>query len=249
MGDDARVSSSSEVRPAAEPGTDTSWLRAVAEDAARFDRSSSAERVADVLRRRITEGALPPGTQLSEEVLKVALQVSRNTLREAFRLLTHEGLLVHKLHRGVFVPDLTEADAVDLYRLRRVLECDVVRSLRGLDPTRLEPLRDDVEASEIAALAGDWLAVGTANMRFHQHLVGLANSTRLDEIAGRLLAEVRLLFHVIATPRALHEPYIARNRALLELLEEGEYEQAADQLHQYMLDSEAGLLVAFRARG
>lgn len=249
MGDDARVSSSSEVRPPAEPGTDPSWLRAVAGDAALFDRSSSAERVADVLRRRITEGALPPGTQLSEELLKDALQVSRNTLREAFRLLTHEGLLVHRMHRGVFVPDLTEADLVDLYRLRRVLECDVVRSLDDVQQDRLAPLREDVEASEAAALAGDWLAVGTANMRFHRRLVGLADSTRLDEITGRLLAELRLLFHVIATPQALHEPYIARNRALLELIEAGEYERAADQLHQYMLDSEAGLLAAFRARG
>ncbi|TWD79952.1 DNA-binding GntR family transcriptional regulator [Kribbella amoyensis] len=243
------MSSSSEIRPPAVPGTDTSWLRAVADDAALFDRSSSAERVADVLRRRITEGQLRPGTQLSEELLKEALQVSRNTLREAFRLLTHEGLLVHRMHRGVFVPDLTEDDLVDLYRLRRVLECDVVRGLTDLEPDRLDPLRADLEASRAAAGSGDWIAVGTANMRFHRHLVGLAGSTRIDEIIGRLLAELRLLFHVIATPQALHEPYIARNQALLELLEAGECERAADELHQYMLDSEARLLAAFRARG
>jgi hypothetical protein len=57
-----------------------------------------------------------------------------------------------------------------------------------------------------------------------------------------------LLFHVIDTPQALHESYIARNRALLELLDEGEFERAAGELHQYMLDSEAGLLTAFRSR-
>ncbi len=242
------MSSSSEIRPPAEPGTDTSWLRSVADDAALFDRSSSAERVADVLRRRITEGVLKPGTQLSEELLKEALQVSRNTLREAFRLLTHEGLLVHRMHRGVFVPDLTEDDLLDLYRLRRVLECDVVRALDSLGPEQLEPLREDVAASEAAAQAEDWISVGTANMRFHRHLVGLAGSTRMDEITGRLLAELRLLFHVIATPRALHEPYIARNRSLLELLDAGEYARAADELNAYLLDSQAALLAAFRAR-
>jgi DNA-binding GntR family transcriptional regulator len=152
------------------------------------------------------------------------------------------------MHRGVFVPELTEADLVDLYRLRRVLECDVVRSLDELAPDRLQPLRDDLAASEAAAQARDWVAVGTANMRFHRHLVGLADSTRLNEITGRLLAELRLLFHVIATPQALHEPYIARNRELLELLELGAYQPAVELLHQYMLDSEAGLLAAFRAR-
>ena len=56
---------------------------------------------------------------MSEEQLVEALRVSRNTLREAFRLLTHERLLVHQLHRGVFVPELHESDLVDLYRLRR----------------------------------------------------------------------------------------------------------------------------------
>ena len=228
------------------------WLRVVAADVARLDRSSSAERAADILRRSITEGALPPGTQLSEIELTEVLEVSRNTLREAFRLLTHEGLLVYKLHRGVFVPELDENDVVDLYRLRRVLEVDVIRGLVDRDPelpeSRLEPMQADVEAAEAAALAGRWPAVGTANMRFHRNLIGLADSARLNDITGRLLAELRLLFHVIATPRQLYEPYIARNRGILERLEERKYERAADQLHVYLLDSEQGLLDAFKAR-
>ncbi|MEU4391914.1 GntR family transcriptional regulator [Kribbella sp. NPDC023855] len=228
------------------------WLRSVAADVARQDRSSSAERAANILRRSITEGALRPGAQLSEIELTEVLDVSRNTLREAFRLLTHEGLLVYKLHRGVFVPELDEQDVVDLYRLRRVLEVDVVRGLEKRVPElpegRLEPLQDDVEAAEAAALAGRWPAVGTANMRFHRHLIGLADSRRLDDITGRLLAELRLLFHVIARPQELHEPYIKRNRGIFELLAERRYEQAADQLQQYLLDSEQGLLDAFKSR-
>jgi DNA-binding GntR family transcriptional regulator len=85
-------------------------------------------------------------------------------------------------------------------------------------------------------------------MRFHRHLIGLADSARLDDITGRLLAELRLLFHVIATPQELHEPYIARNRGILELLDERKYQEAADQLNTYLLDSEQGLLQAFRTR-
>jgi hypothetical protein len=54
------------------------WLRGVAADVARLDRSSSAERAADVLRRSITEGALQPGAQLSEIELTEVLEVSRN---------------------------------------------------------------------------------------------------------------------------------------------------------------------------
>ena len=229
-------------------GSAAGWLQAVEVEARAIDRTSTAERVADVLRRRITEGDLPPGTRLQEELLVDALRVSRNTLREAFRLLTHEGLLVHHLHRGVFVPELDEADLVDLYRLRRAIECDVVRSLHDLDPVRLRPLHDDVASGEAAAERGDWVAVGTANMRFHSHLVGLAGSRRVDDVTARVLAELRLAFHAVASPQVLHEPYVARNRELLALLDDGEFARAATDLEQYLRDSEQQLLDAVRAR-
>ena len=226
--------------------TSPDWLRVVAAEASGFDRSSTAERVADVLRRRITEGDLAPGSRLSEEQLVQVLRVSRNTLRESFRLLTHEGLLVHELHRGVFVRVLDEDDLVDLYRLRRAVEGAVVRSMHDLPPGALEPLRDDVAIAEQAAERGDWRAVGTANMRFHSHLVALAGSRRLDEVTARLLAELRLAFSAVASPERLHAPYVGRNQALLALLERGEVELAAQALDGYLDDSLTQLLAAMR---
>lgn len=225
-----------------------SWLRTVADEMRRLDRSSTAERVADVLRRRITEGDLLPGSRLPEEQLADVLRVSRNTLRESFRLLTHEGLLVHQLHRGVFVPELGEADLMDLYRLRRTIECAVVRALADVDPAQLRPLHEDVAAGEAAAERGAWVAVGTANMRFHRHLVGLAGSRRLDDVTARLLAELRLAFHAVSSPKRLHEPYIGRNRSLLELLVASDFEQAAKELEEYLQDSQAELLAAVRGK-
>lgn len=211
-------------------------------------RVSTAQRVADVLRRRIADGELAPGVRLSEEQLVKVLGVSRNTLREAFRLLTHEGLLVYRLNRGVFVPELDEDDLVDLYRLRRVVECEVVRSLEGVDAARLRPLYADLAEGEAAARRGDWAAVGTANMHFHRHLTGLAGSRRIDELTERLLAELRLAFHAAESPRQLHEPYLARNRALLDLLARGELGRAAEELDAYLHDSQTELLDAVRSR-
>ncbi|MFC7099403.1 GntR family transcriptional regulator [Nonomuraea rubra] len=72
----------------------------LSQDRPRLGRSSTAERVADILRDRISEGFFQPGQRLSEESISEALGVSRNTLREAFRLLGHERLLDHRLNRG-----------------------------------------------------------------------------------------------------------------------------------------------------
>lgn len=103
-------------------------LTGLADDRALLGRTSTAERVSDILRSRIAEGYFPPGTRLSEDSIGGALGVSRNTLRESFRLLTHERLLVHELNRGVFVRVLTVEDVEDIYRTRSLVECAVVRA-------------------------------------------------------------------------------------------------------------------------
>ncbi|MDA2804959.1 GntR family transcriptional regulator [Nocardiopsis suaedae] len=210
-----------------------------------LERSSTAERVADALRERIIDGALAPGARLSEEALGQALGVSRNTLREAFRLLGHERLLVHRFNRGVFVAEPELADVVDLYRVRRALELDAVRRADRSPKGAVARVGAAVEEGEAAAGRGDWWGVGTANMRFHQALAALADSPRTDEVVRRLLAELRLVFHAMAAPRDFHVPYVALNRRIHRLLEEGRLEEAAEELSDYFDVAERQLVEAF----
>jgi DNA-binding GntR family transcriptional regulator len=134
---------------------------ALVNDRALLGRSSTADRVADILRTRIAEGYLPPGSKLSEDTIGNALGISRNTLREAFRLLTHERLLVHQLNRGVFVRMLTVQDVTDIYQVRRLIECAAVRNL-GVPPYDLSPAEAAVAEGEKAAKEGAWRELGTA---------------------------------------------------------------------------------------
>ncbi|MBR7829832.1 GntR family transcriptional regulator [Actinospica sp. MGRD01-02] len=210
-------------------------------------RSSTAERVAAILRDRITVGLLPPGTRLVEEAIGEALGVSRNTLRESFRLLTHERLLVHELNRGVFVRTLSEEDVVELYRVRRMIELAAVRSLATAGEPSAATLAKVAEAvtdAELAAAEDRWQDVGTANLRFHRALVELAGSTRIEEFMAQILAELRLLFHVMKNPRRFHEPYIGRNREILEALEARDLPGAEALLRQYLDDAESQLVEA-----
>ncbi|WP_457541484.1 GntR family transcriptional regulator [Streptomyces filamentosus] len=216
----------------------------LADDRALLGRTSTAERVADILRTRIAEGFFPPGTRLSEESIGGALGVSRNTLREAFRLLTHERLLVHELNRGVFVRVLAVDDVEDIYRTRRLVEGAVVRGL-GRPPFPVAPLAAAVAEGEAAALAADWRAVSTANIHFHRELVALASSARTDELMRSVLAELRLAFHVVDDPRALHEPYLARNKEILEALRAGERATAERLLARYLDDSRSRVTAAY----
>lgn len=204
---------------------------------------SQAERVAELLREAVIDGDHPPGRRLSEERLCEELGVSRNTLREAFRLLSHERLLDHRLNRGVFVRVLSAEDVSDLYRVRRVLEGAAVR--RAPTPQALAQIAEAMADAERAAAADDWRAVGTANIRFHQALVTLNQSPRIDETMRQLLAELRLVFHVMDNPRDFHEPFVDRNRELLELVQAGEHDRAAAYLDGYLDHAERLLLRAY----
>ncbi|WP_330292439.1 GntR family transcriptional regulator [Streptomyces sp. NBC_00576] len=222
-------------------------LTGLADDRALLGRTSTAERVSDILRSRIADGYFPPGTRLSEDSIGGALGVSRNTLREAFRLLTHERLLIHELNRGVFVRVLTVEDVEDIYRTRALVECAVVRGL-GEPPYALENLAAAVEEGQQAARDGDWKGLGTANIHFHGELVALAGSARTDELMRSVFAELRLAFHVVEDPRRLHEPYLARNQQILQALQTGDRERAEGLLSVYLDDSLKRVVEVYRRR-
>ncbi|EKX67267.1 GntR family transcriptional regulator [Streptomyces ipomoeae] len=222
-------------------------LTELADDRALLGRTSTAERVSDILRSRIAEGFFPPGARLSEDSIGGALGVSRNTLREAFRLLTHERLLVHELNRGVFVRVLTVEDVEDIYRTRRLVECAVVRGL-GDPPYDVDGLAAAVADGRRLAREKDWKGVSTANIHFHRELVALAGSARTDELMRSVFAELRLAFHVVDNPRKLYEPYLARNLQILQTLQRGEREEAERLLAAYLNDSLKGLVEVYGRR-
>jgi DNA-binding GntR family transcriptional regulator len=221
------------------------WLAKLQDDRSLITRASTAQRVAEILRARITEGALLPGTRLSEEMIGAALGVSRNTLRESFRLLMHERLVVHELNRGVFVRVLDVQDVVDIYRVRRVLECAAISNAGNSSAEAMEALEAALVEGEQAAAQQRWFDVGTANMQFHQAIAGLTGSPRIEEIMRQALAEIRLAFHVMAAPQTFHQPYLERHRELLELIRGGEVERAHAALDDYLRTAERQLVDAY----
>jgi len=225
-----------------------SWAERLAGDREALSTGSRAERTAGILRERIIEGVFRPGERLSEEELSAALNVSRNTLREAFRQLGQEGVLVHEFGRGVFVRALSTEDVRDIYAMRRILELAAVRNLRNAPAGALDAVRHAVESAEEAAGRADWLAVGTANMRLHQAVAELTGSRRVRDVVRRLLAELRLVFVVVADLREFHQPYLTSNRQLYELLVAGDAAAAEKALAAYFDAAEGQLLAAYADR-
>ena len=82
---------------------------------------SNTEVVADALREAIVKGWLRPGERIKEIPLSEQLGVSRGPIREALRLLAHDGLVTIIPNRGAIVPTPTAADVLEVYAMRSAL--------------------------------------------------------------------------------------------------------------------------------
>lgn len=210
--------------------------------------SGLGEQTASRLREQIASGEVAPGERLSEAQLSARLAVSRNTLREVFRLLTREGLLRHEPNRGVFVATPSMASILDIYRVRRLIE---VPALAQAWPRHeaVARMREAVELAEQNSQQRDWRAVGSANMQFHAAIVALTDSPRLIAFFAQITAELRLAFGLLDSPELLHEPYIALNRAIVQCLAENDPAAAARLLDDYLTRSERTIMTAFARLG
>ncbi|MFC5122650.1 GntR family transcriptional regulator [Pseudoclavibacter helvolus] len=192
----------------------------------------------------IVAGEVAPGERLSESSMTERLDVSRNTLREAFRMLTLERLLTRRPNAGVFVAIPSLASILDIYRVRRMIEVQALKAAPGRHPAGAR-MSEAVERAVAGREAGDWAAVGTANMDFHTAIVALADSERLDRVYANVSAELRLAFGFLEDLEYLHAPYIDLNQRVLELHLAGDTAGAAEALDEYLVRSERTVLAAY----
>jgi DNA-binding GntR family transcriptional regulator len=96
------------------------------------------------LRAAILGGDIPPGQATSQLVLSREFGVGRTPLREALRMLQHEGLVVSEPNRRVRIAELSVVDLEELYTMRISLEAVATRmtvpSLTAEDHAEIEGL-------------------------------------------------------------------------------------------------------------
>lgn len=208
---------------------------------------SATDRIGAQIRDDILTGRLRPGERLNEVELAARFGVSRNTLRDSVKQLVLSGLAILRPNAGCTVRELTEADARDIYRVRRTLEAAGVMASSGVPRERLELLQIAAAASRNFAADLRWRETGTESLRFHRILVGFLGSPRLDTFFDNILAQLRLVFAVMSDEANFQQQWIERDQELADLLTQGNRSFAAARLAQYLDESEALVVDTIRA--
>ncbi|RXZ36685.1 FCD domain-containing protein [Oxalobacteraceae bacterium CAVE-383] len=148
------------------------------------------------IEQMILNGDLAPGERLNEKLLADKLLVSRGPVREACRGLAETGLVQQIPNRGMFVSQLTNADAVEVYDLRAGLTA-LASSLLcpKLSDAAVVTLEGLVGEMETAAEKADFARFYPLNVEFHDFIVRSTENGRLIKMYRALVKE----FHLFRT--------------------------------------------------
>jgi DNA-binding GntR family transcriptional regulator len=164
--------------------------------------------------------------------------VSRNTMREAIRVLAREGLVTHQMHHGAVVTRLDTDSVKDIFRVRRVLELAAIEAALGAEPEQLAELAEAVGELEVAVGTGDWGAITDADELFHERLVGLLGSRRLSRFFDAIQTEIRLCMSIVNRTTADLTGLVAEHQELLDLILHRELDRVTEVMAGHLTDSE-----------
>ena len=199
---------------------------------------SLPEQIAARLSERITAGSYAPGRRVLEQEVAAEFGVSRGPVREALRALADAGLVRLEKNRGVFVREISVAEADEIYELRATLDQMAGRKLaRTIRPEQLEELQAVVKRMQDAAIRDDREGYHLANLRFHDALVEFAGNAKLLQMYRRLVNELSLFRrHTLAEPRRLRKS-TQEHQKILALIASGDAEGAAARLYEHAMAS------------
>jgi DNA-binding GntR family transcriptional regulator len=195
--------------------------------------------------RMILAGELSPGERLNEGVLAQRLQVSRGPVREALRGIERSGLVTSVVNRGVFVREVSLAEALEAYEVRSALLSMVGRKLaREAERKLIDHLEALWQSMSAAVQADDLAAYYPLNVAFHRSLVEGARNRRLLAIYESLVNELHLFRRRSLVEQGRMRESNAEHRAILDAIRGRDPDLAATLLERHVSRGRERLLEA-----
>lgn len=198
------------------------------------------------LERQIVSGEIAAGTKLNEADIAADLKVSRGPVREAFRALEQAGLVRTEKNRGVFVRQVSLAEASEIYEVRAALEGLIGRlAAKRITPQQVAGIRAVVKRMHVVARARDAKAYFPLNVEFHDLLAEAAGNRTLQANYRRVVNELDLYRRETLLRSAEDIPVSTRDHeAIVEAVARGDGKLAARLLFEHVINSRERLHVA-----
>lgn len=154
-------------------------------------RLSAVRQISDVLRTMIMTLELEPGAVISKDDVARAFGVSSMPVRQAFRKLEEDGLLVIKPQSGTYVAAIDTDLARAAQVLRIAIEIEVARIVcQTATEAEFKKLDQRLLHAKLEFDAGDWEAFNRIDMDFHALLCSMAGVPVLWQKIGEMRVHI-----------------------------------------------------------
>lgn len=155
---------------------------------------SLADMTTRFIEQLIITDELKPGQQIKEDDIAARLDISRPPVREAFKTLEGQGLVVRKPRKGTFVVEMHEKDIREVYTLKAELYS--LATKLAMDVISLEEKKElaglvKKMAHIVEGTSWDILEYQKIHGRFHSTIMEIAGNGRLMNFAGNLHKQIR----------------------------------------------------------
>jgi DNA-binding GntR family transcriptional regulator len=192
--------------------------------------------VLSALRDLIVHSELPPGIRLTETVLCERLKVSRTPLREALKVLSHEGLVEILPNRGARVVQLMLEDVKHLFEVIAVLESVAGRlaceRITDADICELKAIHYQMRASFLRLDLPEYFRL---NQAIHRRIVEAAGNPVLAQTHENLNARLlRARYLASQTDRDRWIAAMREHELIIDALSRRAAEELAELLREHL---------------
>ncbi|WP_203557252.1 GntR family transcriptional regulator [Bacillus sp. B15-48] len=192
------------------------------------------EQIYQRLEQDIIEGNIGPGERLIDTKIAADLGVSRSPVREAFRKLERDGLLINK--EGivtVFTPSLQ--DAVELYQVRIGLESVATYwATHRITKEELKQLTDYLRLTKHAVEEKNIAEIIDLNTKFHESIISFSGNQRLKNMMNNIRTLIRICRNTTIKQYNRSESFLDEHNGILQAMCMNEPELAAKRMEQHI---------------
>lgn len=203
---------------------------------ATIPRTSASDWVYQVIRKGITSGELKGGTQLKQDEISEALNVSHIPVREALRRLESEGLVTIYQNRGAQVAKLDRRAIIDMMEVRASLETmalkNSIKSFTEQDFAEMEELAAKLRTAQTTEEAEQ------ADIAFHALLGKYSENVMATRFNGLIRDSVgRYMSKRLYTGEETRALFVAQHNALISTCRAGHTRTACELLRAHILNA------------
>jgi DNA-binding GntR family transcriptional regulator len=196
--------------------------------------------VLQLLRDQIITGELKSGQKLNENALSSRLGISRPPLREVFRMLEKDHMVINIPRKGTYVAELSVKDYEELSQIREMMECYAIDLLKASNIRNLPKVTSALNKALALPMSNNSVDPEELLNRirvildFHTSLVDSAGNSRLaynyHSVSLNLARYQFIYFYVSgAAQQSLDD-----HAKTLEFIRNGDYDQAKGELRKHI---------------